>query len=125
MSMRELLHLGKPSAPVASGCDPIVTFQDEMNKLFSDFFGDLPFPQWSDRLSAMAVSTALDVTENDKEYRVAVEIPGMDVEDIQVSAAEGYVTICGEKKEESKEDKERVYSARAFLWRVPARYCIR
>ena len=106
MTMRELLHLGKTSVPVSKGGNPIVTFQDEMNKLFSDFFGDLSFPQWSSKLPAMAVATALDVTENDKEYRVSVEIPGMDAKDIQITAADGYVTIRGEKKEESKEEKK-------------------
>lgn len=106
MSMRELLHLGKTSVPVGKGGNPIVTFQDEMNKLFSDFFGDLSLPQWASNLPAMAVSTALDVTENDKEYSISVEIPGMDVKDVQITAADGYVTIRGEKKEESKEEKK-------------------
>jgi HSP20 family protein len=103
MSTREA---GK-SVPVTQGANPIITFQDEVNKLFGDFFGDLSFPLWQRNATpAMAVSTALDVTENDKEYRVTVETPGMDIKDVQITVADGYVTVRGEKKEESKEERQ-------------------
>lgn len=106
MNTREQLHLGKSPVPVTKGGNPIVTFQDEMNKLFNDFFGVLSWPQWSNKWSPMPVNTALDASENDKEYRIAVEIPGMDAKDVQITVADGYVTIRGEKKEESKEEKQ-------------------
>jgi HSP20 family protein len=107
MSMRDLLHLGKTSVPVARGSNPITAFQDEVNKLFSDFFGDLSFPRWSrDMEKAFAVNTAVDVSENDKEYRISAEIPGMDAKDLQITAADGYITIRGEKREESEEEKK-------------------
>jgi HSP20 family protein len=106
MSVRELLHLGK-NVPVARGSNPIVAFQDEVNKLFNDFFGDVSLPSWfRGRESALAVSPAMDVTENDKEFKVTAELPGMDAKDVQISCAEGYVTIKGEKKQESKEENE-------------------
>lgn len=104
MTVRELLHLGK-NVPVGRGSNPIVTFQDEMNRLFSDFFGDVSLPSWfRGREAAFAVSPAMDVTENDKEFKITAELAGLEAKDVQISTAEGYVTIKGEKKQESKEE---------------------
>ena len=106
-NVRDLLPFGR-SVQVRRGANPIVSFQDEVNKLFSDFFGDVSLPSWG-RMAAepgFAVSPAMDVTENDKEFKIAAELPGMDAKDVQITAADGYVTIKGEKKEEKKEEKE-------------------
>lgn len=106
MSVRELLHHGK-SVPVTRGGHPITAFQDEMNKLFSDFFGEVSLPNWMrSGESAFTLSPAIDVTENDKQFTITAELPGTDAKDVHISAAEGYVTIKGEKKEEKKEEKE-------------------
>lgn len=110
MSVRDLLPFGSSSVPVSRGANPIVSFQDEMNKLFNDFFGDASLPSWwrgSDAGSAaFAVSPALDVAESDKEFRVTAEVPGMEIKDVQINIADGYVTIKGEKKQEEKEERE-------------------
>lgn len=106
MTVRDLLPFGK-NVPVTSGSNPIVAFQDEVNKLFGDFFGDLSFPRWGRAAeSTFAVSPAMDVTENDKEFKITAELPGMDAKDVQINATEGYVTIKGEKKAEKKEERE-------------------
>lgn len=108
MTARELLHLGKTNVPVNRGANPIVAFQDEVNQLFNSFFGDVSLPTWlrSEKGAALTVSPAMDVTENDKEYKVTAELPGMDAKDVQITASEGYLTIKGEKKQESKEERE-------------------
>ncbi|MBN8531309.1 MAG: Hsp20/alpha crystallin family protein [Alphaproteobacteria bacterium] len=103
MTVRDLLHIGKSPVTVSKGANPIRGFQDEMNKLFADFFGDMSLPSlWKNT----EMSPALDVSENDKEYKITAELPGMDIKDVQISVADGYVTIKGEKKEEKKEEKE-------------------
>ncbi len=107
MAMRTLLNISRPSVPVEKGGNPILTFQDEVNKLFSDFFGEVSAPVWQ-RASqeAVVLTPAIDVSETDKEYRITTELPGLDVGDVQITAADGYVTIRGEKKAEKKEEKE-------------------
>ncbi len=107
MTVRNLMPFGK-NVLVSRGGSPIVAFQDEVNKLFNDFFGEHSFPSWN-RLAAQpsfTVSPAMDVTENDKEFKVTAELPGMESKDVQINAAEGYVTIKGEKKAEKKEERE-------------------
>lgn len=100
------MSLFNRNVPVSQGANPIRTFQDEMNRLFSDFFGESSVPAWWRSGSAPALSPAVDVTENGKEFKITAELPGLDTKDVQVTAADGYLTIRGEKKEESKEEKE-------------------
>lgn len=106
MSIREMSHVSKNKVPVARGLNPVMAFQDEMNKLFSDFFGEMHLPAWFRDREAAAVSPAMDVTENDKEFKIAAELPGMDAKDVQIYTVEGYVTIKGEKKQEHKEERK-------------------
>lgn len=111
MTVRDLLPFGRTSISVGRGENPIITFQDEVNRLFSDFFGESSVPSWLQRGQAaqqpmLAVSPAMDVAESDKEFKITAELPGLDIKDVNITVADGYVTIQGEKKQESKEEKE-------------------
>jgi HSP20 family protein len=108
MTVRDFLPFGKASVPVTQGANPIRTFQDEVNQLFGEFFGDLSFPHWGRSVEslALAVRPAIDMSENEKGYSLSLELPGMEVRDVQITVADGYVTVKGEKKQEKKEEKE-------------------
>jgi len=66
--------------------------------------------QWPDgQEEPMAVtewSPLVDISEDDKEYRIKAELPEVKREDVKVSAEEGTLTIMGERKFE-KEEKGR------------------
>ena len=49
---------------------------------------------------------AIDVSENDNEYRIKAEIPGVKKEDLNVSVQDGVLTINAESKYEEEEKKE-------------------
>jgi HSP20 family protein len=58
---------------------------------------------------------SLDVTEDDKAFRVTVELPGMTEKDVAVTVADRTLTIRGEKKEEKEQKDKEVYRReRAF-----------
>lgn len=88
--------------------DPFVRFRREMDRLFNEFFG-------STALSAMGTGEAfmvapqLDVVETDTEYRVSVELPGVDPKDVSVELRGDLLTIRGEKKAEQEEKSENRY----------------
>jgi HSP20 family protein len=87
----------------------LLTFQQEMNRLFDDFFGRSglePFGGWGEGWGLF--SPRVDVAETDREVVVSAELPGLDDEDIDVSLSRGMLTISGEKKQE-KEKKGRNY----------------
>lgn len=109
MTVRDLLPFGRTSVPVTRGVSPIRSFQDEVNRLFSDFFGETPWPSYWLRdmpESTFVINPAIDMSENERSYTVTAELPGIMPSDVQITAAEGYVTIKGEKKVEEKEEKK-------------------
>lgn len=87
----------------------VLSFQQEMNRLFDEFFGgwDLaPFREFTEPWDVF--SPRVDVVEGDKEITVSAELPGIDEKEIDVSLSHGVLTITGEKREE-KEDKGKDY----------------
>jgi len=50
----------------------------------------------------------VDISEDDKEYRIKVELPEVKKENVKVTAEEGTLTIMGERKFE-QEEKGRKY----------------
>jgi HSP20 family protein len=95
---------------------PLVTFQQEMNRLFDDFFGGsalAPFGALGEGWNVF--SPKVDVVETDAEIRVSAELPGLDDKDIDVSLSRGELTISGEKKHEKEEQGRGYYrSERSF-----------
>ena len=81
---------------------PLRTFQSEFNSLFDNFFSDLSFPSWR---QVNAISPAVDLEELDNSFVITAEVPGVNADDLSLSVAEGYLTLKGERKQESKEEK--------------------
>jgi HSP20 family protein len=82
-------------------------FRQEMNRLFDNFFRGFDIEPFEKRFGAF--SPSVDITETDKEIKVAAELPGMDDKDIDVSLTKDTLTIKGEKKEEKEEKKKDYY----------------
>lgn len=78
---------------------PAFGLRREIDRLFEDTFGR---PN-----NVNAWSPAVDVRESDKELRLEVEIPGMNPEDVEITAENGVLTIRGEKRGERKEGDEQ------------------
>src|SRR6185369_7476349 len=94
--------------------EPMGWLRSEIDRLFDDFgrpgqsifnFGNrttLPVP-------------ALDMVEDEKAYRLTAELPGLKEDDVEISIADGVLTISGEKKEESeRKDKGFMLSERRY-----------
>jgi HSP20 family protein len=83
---------------------PMMAIQNEMNRLFDNFFTD-PFDlaPLSARRLATEFSPRVNVSETDKAVQVTAEHPGMEEKDIQISLERDVLLISGEKKSESEE----------------------
>ena len=81
-------------------------------EIFNDFFAN----DWMTRTNATA--PAINVIENDKDYKVEVAAPGMNKDDFKVNVTDdNYLVLTMEKKNESKdEDKKRKYLRREFSY---------
>jgi len=87
--------------------EPIRSFFEEVEDLFERFFGDFEIEPAAERWSLL--SPKVDLVEDDNEYRLTAELPGIDEKDLEVTLDDDNVlTIKGEKKEE-KEDKGKNY----------------
>lgn len=84
---------------------PLGWLRTEIDRLFSDF--DRPARGiFNFGLSALAPVPALDMAEKDKEYLLTAELPGMKEDDVEISIADGMLTLSGEKREEAERKEE-------------------
>lgn len=101
----------------------IMSVQDEMNRLFDEFFGRTPVR--GEEFERMW-SPNIDVSETRDNILVTAEIPGMSKDDIKVTVRDNILTLSGEKKQE-KEEKganyhriERCYGSFSRSFDLPA-----
>ena len=53
------------------------------------------------------ISPAIDVAEDEKQYVITAELPGVKKNDVTIELENGVLTVHGEKKSEREEKKER------------------
>jgi len=95
------------------------TMAEQMNKFFKTFEGNEDSPE----RQRIDFRPLVDIIENEQSVIFEVELPGVDKNDVKVSFAEGVLTIKGEKKMETPDEKnvccrsERVYGSffRSFM----------
>ncbi|HUL06298.1 MAG TPA: Hsp20/alpha crystallin family protein [Candidatus Acidoferrum sp.] len=121
----------------ASLWQPFESLRQEMDRVFDDFtrgFGRFPLsrslfdvePMLRYESTAGLSAPAVDVVENEKEYRITAELPGLDEKDIEVNVADDMLSIRGEKKEEREEKaknyhlSERRYGSFQRTFQLPA-----
>lgn len=81
--------------------------QREVNRLFDTFFrGGL---QADEAFGTSYWMPAVDIAENDNQYVVKVELPGVDKDDVKVTLESNILTIRGEKKEEKEEKGKSIH----------------
>ena len=113
MAIRDLLPSiwRKDATPVRREEEsPFHTIQQEMNRMFDDFFKGFDVAPFRDSHEPFfgAIHPAVDIRENGKEIVVTAELPGLEEKDFEVLIADDALTIKGEKKE-TKEDKGKGY----------------
>jgi HSP20 family protein len=101
--------------------EPFRAVRNQFDALLDDWFGR--------GLAGGMLSPRIDVSETEKEVTLAVELPGVEEKDIDVTLSGDQLTIKGEKKseQESKDDKngrvfhrmERSYGAFQRTMTVP------
>jgi HSP20 family protein len=57
-------------------------------------------------LTSVDLTPSLDIKDTADNYLVSIEIPGVAKDDVDIRVAGNVLTICGEKKQEKKEEKE-------------------
>ena len=84
-------------------------YQKDFNDLVTNFLnGWNDFPLENTALKSL--EPKIEISENEKNVTVLAEMPGINEKDIDMEiSSDGYLTISGEKKHESKEEKKGNY----------------
>jgi len=97
-------------------------FQDDMNRVFSEFFGRAPGRR---TLTEGLWAPLMDIEETKDELVIKAEVPGMAKDDIKIQINHDVLSISGERKhEEETKDKtyhriERTYGKFQRIIRMP------
>jgi HSP20 family protein len=101
---------------------PFRSLRDQIDRLMDEFDRGLFPSRWMEMTPFSKLTSeirglvpAVDVTDEEKAYRVTAELPGLSEKDIEVTKDGDLLTIKGEKKEEhEKEEKGYFLSERHF-----------
>jgi HSP20 family protein len=101
--------------------NPLAMLQREMNTLFEGFwsrFGKtLGEPDWP----WGHAEARSDVVQTDTAVEISIELPGMTIDDVEVTVTDDMLSVKGEKKVERQEEKRGYYlSERSYgaIWRT-------
>jgi HSP20 family protein len=76
---------------------------DDFDRVMSGFFRPV---RWLEEAEAQALVPAMDVVERENDFVIKTEMPGVKKDDIQITLENDVLTIAGETKSETKEEKE-------------------
>lgn len=116
MALTELVpwRTGRRNLPVRGEeqTNPFAELQRQMGRLFDDFFSDVGLQPWRGLAGIESgFYPRMEVAETEKELLVTAEVPGIEPKDVEITVADGVLTIKGEKKQATEEKKEGYYLA--------------
>ena len=69
---------------------------------------------WFGDFAPAPVLPAIDVSDEDEALKVTAELPGMSKDDIEVTVADGCLTLRGEKRHDDEQREKGVYRTERF-----------
>lgn len=102
-------YAGKSQTPVIQQMTshPLMQFHQEVDRMFDDIFRGFGYPATLSGNSASSfIRPNLDISSDDSNYKINLELPGLKESDISVEVKNNTLTIQGEINEQ-KEDKDR------------------
>jgi HSP20 family protein len=110
----------KQSRELTRPQDAFSALRQEVDRLFEDFsrpgsifrtgfFNLEPFRGVAAQIGVR--TPAVNVAETDKEFEITAELPGIEEKDVDVTLADGVLTVKGEKREDKEEKKKNYYLA--------------
>lgn len=85
----------------------IVGIQEEMNRMFDNFFGMPRKVEKSDR--ELYWTPRVNVEETDEQFEVTAELPGLNKGDVKIEVKDHVLTFTGEKKTENEKKDRNVH----------------
>lgn len=107
MQIKDLIPWARNDDADARGDDdnPIANLQRDVNSVFDKFWNRVSHMDWP----WGGGEARSDMVETDGAVEVSIELPGMEMKDIEVTVNDDILTIKGEKKIERQEEKKGYY----------------
>ena len=93
--------------------EPFRDVDDMFERVFADTMRRWPRTS-NDERRVYDWAPAADVSETDGEYLIKAELPEVGKDDLNITFQEGVLTLAGERKEEKREDNEKVHRIERF-----------
>ncbi len=110
MSIRDLApwNWGKKNVPVRrEERGPLFDLERPPAGWLDDFWRDFPLADWREPFARLGdFSPRVELEETAREYKVRAELPGLTEKDIEVTLTDGELTLRGEKKSETSDERE-------------------
>ena len=100
-------------------------WRSPFDNLFDTFFNDSHLPAAVGNGGAVSYSPRIDVKESEAAYEISAELPGLEEKDVEVTVADGILSLKGEKSAEQEVQdnnyyrKERVYGSFERSFHLP------
>jgi len=96
-----------PANGLSNMTSDLFNMQRQFNRLFDGFLrGGM---RDDDSVFASNWTPAVDIVEKTDEYLVALELPGVNKDDVKITLESNVLTIRGEKKQESEKKDENLH----------------
>jgi HSP20 family protein len=111
--LRELMPWTRGTTRLAPRREPADTdlfsqLHRDIDRLFDEVWHGFGAPGFA-ASGGNRLTPRIDLAETEKEIEVTAELPGLDEKDVEVTLADGLLTIKGEKKSERTEEGKDVY----------------
>lgn len=93
--------------------EPFRDVDDMFERVFADTMRRWPRTS-NDERRVYDWAPAADVSETDGEYLIKAELPEVGKDDLNITVQEGVLTLAGERKEEKREENEKVHRIERF-----------
>ena len=90
--------------------DPFREMED-LQKRLTSIFGVAPgrVANGKEDMTVAQWLPLVDITEDDREYLIKAELPEVRKEDVKVTVQDGVLTLAGERRQEKREDTEKLH----------------
>jgi HSP20 family protein len=103
--------------------EPFRDIDDMFDRVFADTMRRWPRAS-SDERRVYDWAPAADVSETDGEYLIKAELPEVRKDDLNITVQEGVLTLAGERKEEKREDNEKLHRIERFRGSFSRRFTL-
>ena len=102
---------------------------EDMQRRVSSLFDWSPFRRGSltaeeENITATEWAPLVDISEDDKEYLIKVELPEVQKDNVKVTVESGTLTISGERKAEKEEKGRKFHRVERFYGRFDRSFSI-